>query len=136
MYGRNWLALASHVRRNSAKIGRTMKIDFDSAETFLEEVIREAKAGHLWCKQIRYSPVSKPEQQEAISFRVSLILTAVIDLGTDGQYLAESVVNCGCDDPDADPKDSGSQEMMAVMRQVHKVGQEEALQVLPGRMRE
>ena len=111
-----------------------MKILFESAEPFLAELTREATDGHVWRNQVRFDSVASPEQQEGISFKIGLVLTALIDVGDDGQYIIEAVIHCGSDDPDVDPKDAGTQNMLAIMKQVHAAANEVAVSVLPGRL--
>lgn len=113
-----------------------MKILFESAEPFLAELSREAKDGHVWRKQVRFEVMSLPEQAERISFRVGLVLGALIDVSHDDQYFLEAVIDCGSDDPDVDPKDLGSRNATANMKSVYEAAEQAGLTVLPGRLQE
>lgn len=111
-----------------------MKIVSESLEPFLEEITREA--ANVWRKQVRFSAVPVPEQQERISFRVWLMLTALIDTGEDGQYIVQAEIDCGSDDPDVDPKNRGTQKSLRMMKEVHEVAKRCKLVVLQGKMLE
>ena len=112
-----------------------MKIAFGTVKDFADEVRRvcgESGSG-LWQRQVRFSIDCEPEQKEAISFKVGLILTALAQT-PDGEYIREYAELCGSDDPDVKPQDAGTQEARHRLAQVADVAMACNLAILPGKI--
>ena len=116
-----------------------MRITFTTVETFLADLKaeREKVGSTVWHNQVRYRVDSIPEQKQEISFIVALTLTALIELSDGGQYIMECCCKCGCDDPEPmgdEAPDAGTQNALAMMKDVHRVAAELGLDVREGKL--
>ena len=115
-----------------------MRITFASVEDFCAELRHLAGEGShiadgLWQRQVRYRIDANPEQDEAISFKIGLWLTA-LGQTAEGEYVLEYADLCGSDDPENKPKDAGTLEAKRRIEQVAMTCKDCNLTMLPGKI--
>ena len=109
-----------------------MRIVVAEIADFCQELRRFAKLKSVWCNEVRFAVDSDPEQKEAISFRVGLWLTTLIDRN-EGQCVLEYAAVCGSDEPRR--KDAtGTTEATRRIKEVAAICNDEGLVLCPGKI--
>ena len=89
-----------------------MRVVCQMIDEFFENLTSEPK-GSLFRDTIRINNVRQPldgNRFAALKFQIIVQVSAVVDLGEDGQYLLEAAEDCGIDYADASQEKEGTEQ--------------------------
>jgi hypothetical protein len=108
-----------------------MRVELDNVDDFLGEINRESD--HLWERCVRYQVSRMPEQDDEITFKVGLWLTAIVAKES-GNWIIEMFAFSGRDEDDEPRMAEGSNAADAWLSRVRTACEDLDLKLHPGKI--